>query len=59
MYEKKIKPPNFIDYMNKTIKYYHKPKLFANDEFLNKPDDDKSRSNILKEWSFINKDEIV
>ena len=59
MYEKKIKPPNFIDYMNKTIKYYHKPKLFANDEFLNKTDDDKSRSNILKEWSFINKDEIV
>lgn len=45
--------------MNKTIKYYHKPKLFANDEFLNKTDDDKSRSNILKEWSFINKDEIV
>ena len=59
MYEKKIKAPNFVNYMDKTIKYYHKPRLFANDDFLNKTEEDKPIPNILKGWSFINKDEII
>ena len=59
MYEKKIKAPNFVNYMDKTIKYYHKPRLFANDDFLNKTEEDKPIPNILEGWSFINKDEII
>ena len=45
--------------MDKTIKYYHKPRLFANDDFLNKTEEDKPIPNILEGWSFINKDEII
>ena len=56
VYEKKIKPPNFLDYEKRTIKYYNKPKLFANEDLLNRTDD-KNMGNILKGWSFINKDE--
>ena len=59
IYEKKIKPPFFMNYMDKTIKFYHKPKLFANDEFLNKTENDKQVSNILKGWSFINPNESI
>ena len=55
VYEKKIKPPNFIDYMKNSIKYYNKPKLFANDDFLNKTDEHNT-PNMLKGWSFINQD---
>ena len=55
VYEKKIKPPNFIDYMKNSIKYYNKPKLFANDDFLNKTDE-HNMPNMLKGWSFINQD---
>ena len=59
LYEKKIKAPNFVNYMDKTIKYYHKPRLFANDDFLNKTEEDKPIPNILEGWSFISKDEII
>ena len=59
IYEKKIKPPFFMNYTDKAIKFYHKPKLFANDEFLNKTEDDKQVSNILKGWSFINPNESI
>ena len=59
IYEKKIKPPFFMNYMDKTIKFYHKPKLFANDEFLNKTENGKQVSNILKGWSFINPNESI
>ena len=59
IYEKKIKPPFFMNYMDKTIKFYHKPKLFANDEILNKTEDGKQVSNILKGWSFINPNESI
>ena len=59
MYEKKIKAPNFVNYMDKTIKYYRKPRLFANDDFLNKTEDDKHINNILHGWSFISKDDII
>ena len=57
VYEKKIKPPSFVNYMDKTIKYYKKPKLFANDDFLNKTDDQNS-PNMLEGWSVTNKDNI-
>ena len=43
-------------YEKRTIKYYNKPKLFANEDLLNRTDD-KNMGNILKGWSFINKDE--
>ena len=59
MYEKKIKPPNYVNYMDKAIKYYHKPKLFANNDFLNKTEEEKPIPNMLRGWSFINKDEKV
>ena len=59
IYERKIKAPNFVNYMDKTIKYYHKPRLFANDDFLNKTEEDKPINNILPGWSFISKDEII
>jgi len=32
VYEKKIKPPNLIDYIKNSIKYYIKPKLLAKDD---------------------------
>ena len=56
VYDKKIKPPNFLDYARKTIRFYNKPKLFANEDLLNRTDE-KNMNNILKGWSFINKDE--
>ena len=59
MYEKKIKPPNYVNYMDKAIKYYHKPRFFANNDFLNKTEEDKPIPNMLRGWSFINKDEQV
>ena len=58
IYEKKIKAPNFVNYMDKTIKYYHRPRLFANDDLLNKTED-KPMTNMLEGWSFISKDGIV
>ena len=58
VYEKKIKVPNFVNYMKKTIKYYNKPKLFANDDFINRTED-QNMPDLLKGWSFINKDEII
>ena len=59
MYEKKIQAPHFVNYMTKTIKYYHKPRLFASDDLLNKTEEDKPMSNMLKGWSFISKDDII
>ena len=58
IYEKKIKAPNFVNYMDKTIKYYHRPRLFANDDLLNKTED-KPIPNMLEGWSFISKDGII
>ena len=52
VYEKKIKPPNFIDYMKISIKYFNKPKSI---DFLYKIDE-QNKSHIVKEWSFINQD---
>ena len=58
IYEKKIKAPNFVNYMDKTIKYYHRPRLFANDDLFNKTED-KPIPNMLEGWSFISKDGII
>ena len=55
VYNKKIKPPIFMNYMSKMIHYYHKTRLFANDNLLNT---DKSNPNDLMGWSFINNEEL-
>ena len=57
VYNKKLKPPTFINYINKTIHYYHKPRLFANEDLLNKSSD-KQDPNKLFGWSFINNEEL-
>ena len=57
VYEKKIKPPNFVNYMDKSIKYYNRPRLFANDDFLDKTEEQYNQ-NILKGWSFVNNNDI-
>ena len=44
--------------MDKTIKYYHRPRLFANDDLLNKTED-KPMTNMIEGWSFISKDGII
>ena len=56
IYEKKIKPPTFVNYMDKAIKKYPKPKLFANDDLLNRTDDILAK-NMLPGWSFVNSDD--
>ena len=56
IYQKKIKPPTFVNYMDKSIKKYPRPKLFANDDLLIKTGDILEQ-NMLKGWSFINSDE--
>ena len=57
VYNKKLKPPIFMNYMNKMVHLFHRPRLFANDDLLNN-NSDKSNSNILKNWSFINNEEM-
>ena len=56
IYQKKIKPPTFVNYMDKSIKKYPRPKLFANDDLLIKTGDILEQ-NMLKGWSFVNSDE--
>ena len=57
VYNKEIKPPIFINYINKTTHFYHKPKLFANDDlFYNITE--KQNPNNLMGWSFINHEEL-
>ena len=58
VYEKKLKVPNFVNYVKKTTKFYAKPKLFASDDFVNRTED-QNMPDLLKGWSFINKDEIM
>ena len=53
IYKKEIKPPIIMDYMSKMVHFYHKPRLFANEE-LNNSDSDKPNPNTLMGWSFIN-----
>ena len=56
VYNRKLKPPTFINYMSKTIHYYHKPRLFSNEDLLNKSSEEDP--NKLFGWSFINNDEL-
>ena len=54
VYNKKIKPPIFMNYMSKMIHFYHTPRLFANEDLLNNNNTDKPNPNNLMNWSFIN-----
>ena len=57
IYKKEIKPPIFMNYASKTIRYYHKPKMFANEDLLD-TNSDKPDPYKLMGWSFINNDNI-
>ena len=57
IYNKKLKPPIFMNYMNKMIHYYHKERLFANEDLLNITSDIKN-PNMLMGWSFINNEDL-
>ena len=39
------------------IRVYHKPRLFANDDYLNRTSERLNNPNMLPGWSFINNDE--
>ena len=54
IYEKEIKPPNFLNYMNSSIKYFHKPKKFVNEDLL----DNNKNQNIVEDWYFERNDKI-
>ena len=56
VYNKKIIPPPVNIFINKIMHVYHRPRLFANDEYLNK-NTDKPNPNMLPGWSFINNEE--
>ena len=56
VYNKKIKPPIFMNYMSKMIHFYHIPRMFADEDLLDN-DNDKPNPNTLKNWSFINNEE--
>ena len=57
IYNKKVKPPPANNYTNKMMHVYHRPRLFANDDYVNNTTD-KAYQNILPGWSFINNDEF-
>ena len=54
IYEKEIKPPNFLNYMNSSIKYFHKPKKFVNEDLL----DNNKNQYIVEDWYFERNDKI-
>ena len=53
---KKITPPPINNFTNKIMHVYHRPRLFANDDSLNKSSD-KQNPNMLPGWSFVNNEE--
>ena len=57
VYNKEIKPPTFINYINKTMHFYHKPRLFANDDLFYKITEKQNPNNLMG-WSFINNEEL-
>ena len=57
VYNKKIKPPIFINYMSKMIHFYKSPRLFVNEDLLNN-NTDKPDPNNLMNWSFINNENL-
>ena len=56
VYNKKVSPPAVNVFTNKMIHVYNRPRLFANDDCLNKSSD-KPNPNMLAGWSFINNEE--
>ena len=52
-----LKPPFANNYTTRMVKVYHKPRLFANDDYLNNTAD-KPYQNILPGWSFINNEDV-
>ena len=56
VYNKKITPPPFNIFTNKIMHIYHRPRLFANDDNLNRSSD-KQNPNMLPGWSFVNNEE--
>ena len=57
IYNKKVKPPIFMNYMSNMIHYYHKERLFANEDLFNKASDITS-PNKFNGWSFINNENL-
>ena len=57
VYYKKITPPPVNIFTNKMIHVYHRPRQFANDDYLNKISDKTNNPNMLPGWSFINNEE--
>ena len=58
VYNKKIKPPFYNNYSNKTMKVYHKPREFVNEDHLNNTTN-RQLKNILPGWSFINNNDEI
>ena len=54
IYEKEIKPPNYLNYTNSSIKYFNKPKKFVNEDLL----DNNKNQNIVEDWYFERNDKI-
>ena len=54
IYEKKINPPNFLNYTDKHIKYYSKKRKFLNENLY----ETNESPNKIKGWSFIGNGEI-
>lgn len=50
-------PPPVNIFINKIMHVYHKPRLFANDDYLNKTSERPNIQNMLPGWSFINNEE--
>ena len=57
VYNKEIVPPPVNIFINKIMHVYHKPRLFANDDYLNKTSERPNIQNMLPGWSFINNEE--
>ena len=56
VYNKQITPPTFNNVTNKIMHVYQRPRLFANDDYLNKTLN-KPYLNSFPGWSFINNEE--
>ena len=56
VYNKKIPPPPFNFYTNKMMHVYQRPRLFANDDNMNRSSD-KVNPNMFPGWSFVNNED--
>ena len=50
--KKEIKPPIFSNYTNKIIHFYHKPRLFVNEDLITKISEKEEQNKIIN-WTFI------